>query len=117
MKKLIALLFMVSGSAFAGNSSLTWDYGTYDMAGNPNGLTATVIMRKAEACASSTLAFSQLVSVPFPTLAYVDSAVTNGKTYCYEAFSVNPAGNSGMSNVVAKTIPFDVPAAPNLLVK
>lgn len=120
MKKLLLALLFVSSTAYAVGSTsntLTWDYGAYDMVGNPKGLTATLILRKAEPCGGS-LPFSQIASVPFPTLTYDDAAVKQGVTYCYEAQSQNPAGLSDMSNLVAKTVPFATPVAPgNLIVK
>lgn len=120
MKKLLFLLFFPAFAFAAGSTSntLTWDYGTYDVVGNPNGITATLLFKKAEACAGTALTFAQVASVPFPTLTYDDPAIKQGLTYCYEAQAQNPAGVSVMSNQVAKTVPFALPPAPgNVIVK
>lgn len=118
MKKLLLFLLFPAVSMAAGSTSntLTFDYGTYDLTANPNGLTATLILRKTEPCTGS-LPFSQIASVPFPTLTYDDLAIKQGVTYCYEAQAQNPAGVSAMSNQVAKTVPFAIPTAPNVIVK
>jgi hypothetical protein len=115
MRKVLFALLLASSNSFAVQPALlSWDYGTYDLVANPDGLTATNLLRKAEACTASALTFAPLASVPFPTLTFTDSTVSSGKSYCYEAQSVNPAGVSSMSNQVVKVIPFGIPPAPTL---
>src|SRR3954470_9439561 len=103
MKKLLLVLLLPTFAFAAGSTSntLTFDYGTYDLTANPSGISATLVLRKAEACAG-TGTFYQIASAPFPTLTDDDPAVKQGVTYCYAAKSQNPAGASAMSNQVAK---------------
>lgn len=123
MKKILLFLLclLFASSAFAAGSTsntLTWDYGTtYDVSGNPNGITATLIFRKAEAC-TGTGTFAQIAAVPFPTFTYDDLSIKQGVTYCYEAKAQNPLTVSDPSNLVAKTVPFAIPPVPaNVIVK
>lgn len=114
MKKiLLLLLLLLSAPLFAVQpSQLFWDYPDVDIA--LYGVTVFNIERKAEAC-DGTGAFVEIAAVPSSERAYTDTAVTPGVTYCYRAFATGAAGKSGPSNMAAKTVPFDLPAAPGNL--
>jgi hypothetical protein len=53
-----------------------------------------------------------LGEVPAPCTTYIDHTLTNGTTYYYYVFAVNPDGVSGPSNEASAPIPADQPASP-----
>jgi len=113
MKKLLAILFLLSTTAFgAGSTSntLQWDYLASDVA--LYGVTVFNVERKSEACAGSA-AFVEIATPPATARLYDDLAISHGVTYCYRMWATGAAGKSlTPSNTVAKTVPFPVPVAP-----
>jgi len=45
------------------------------------------------------------------TVAFVDTVVTVGTTYCYRVKAVNVAGAAPPSNIAGRTVPLAIPAA------
>lgn len=120
MKKLIlAVLMLFSSSAFAlgsASASLSWDHAYGDA--NPGAVTTYSMERKAESCTATVLNFAEVFVVPGTARTAEDTAIQQGKTYCYRVYAIGPGGKSGPSNVVAKIVPFGIPTAPeNLQVK
>lgn len=72
-----------------------------------------LVESKAEDCAASTLIFAQIASVSVNAVTYVDTAVTEGLTYCYRVRASNSVGQSSYSNMAGRTIPVTVPLPPS----
>lgn len=129
MKKeyLLIALAMWAAPSFAQSApqnTLSFDFQPSDV--TLYGVTGFGVERKVEACAG-TAAFTALATAPATgtvvSRAYVDTAITAGKIYCYRVRALaavtatNPGGNSGYSNTAEKTVPLPtMPAPQNLLI-
>jgi len=49
--------------------------------------------------------YSNIGSTPSSTMAYTDSVVADGTTYCYATTAIDPSGESGYSNISKAVIP------------
>jgi hypothetical protein len=66
--------------------------------------------------ATGTGAFAEIGKVASNVTTYTDTTVVEGTAYSYRVAAINATGKSTYSNVVSKTIPLSVPAAPSNLV-
>lgn len=112
MKKILLLLFLVCGIAFAQtpthSATLTWTDTV-----NPSGTTYDVY-RATAACPTGgvigTLTYTLLNSTPLSVMTYTDTTVTAATTYCYYLTAVGTTGlQSAPSGTVQGTIPSTFP--------
>lgn len=96
-------------------SSPVWAANTLTWQDNATNETAYHIERgvAADVTGCPTATFTQIATTGANITTFVDSAVTEGTTYCYRVKASNPAGSSGYSNVAGRSVPFTIPAAPS----
>lgn len=109
----IALTFLLlAAPVWAGQNVLTWT----DNSNNEDNFkidrtTATDV----PACATAP-GFAQIATTGFNVATFIDTAVTEGTTYCYRVWASNTAGDSAYSNIAGRTVPFSVPLPPSNLI-
>ena len=102
MLRILAVLFLLTGAAFAHRVTLVWN-------ASP---TTDVISYNVY---RSTTPGSGYVLIGNATIeTFTDSIVTNGVTYYYVVTAVDPYGESGYSNQAAATIPMPPKRPANL---
>ena len=104
----VALLGFTAGAEAATQNTITWQ-------DNSNNEQRFNLERKAVPCADTSLPFVEISTPATNATTYVDTAVTEGVTYCYRVAASNTAGKSGYSNTGERLVPFSVPAAPSVL--
>ena len=105
-RMLLALMFLVFAlPAVAGQNTLNWS----EISTNETGFN---VERKVGACTAIS-SFSEIGTVGPNVTTYVDTAVTEGVTYCYRVRASGPGGTfSAYSNTADRLVPFTAPAAP-----
>ena len=98
-------LAIVALPAMAGQNTLNWS----EISTNETGFN---VERKVGACTAIS-SFSEIGTVGPNVTTYVDTAVTEGVTYCYRVRASGPGGTfSAYSNTADRLVPFTAPAAP-----
>ena len=102
---LLALMFLLFAMpALAGQNTLNWS----EISTNETGFN---VERKVGACTAIS-SFSEIGTVGPNVTTYVDTAVTEGVTYCYRVRASGPGGTfSAYSNTADRAVPFP-PATP-----
>lgn len=122
MRKLFALLLLCATSAYAAQVTLSWTYVATDFA--KFGITGFQVERKPALCGVGTAPFV-IINTTAAVLAYVDTTVVEGNSYCYRvaargAVNVdNPTGLSAYSGTAEKSVPLapgPYPAPTNLII-
>jgi hypothetical protein len=99
---------LLANAPVAHNASLAWTDAL-----NPTGTTYNVY-REPAACSAAPGGTNAEIASGLTSLAYVDSSISLGASYCYRVTAVNLGYESGFSNAVTVSFPA-APAAPTNL--